>query len=464
MTSRTMTWAVACWFLLAAGCSDDATDNPGKADSGPPAPAKEGAACTADSGCETKHCILSRCVKLCKKNADCAATQNCASDDGKRMFCADQAYNSKVGTSCALTGKCEGKLKCVGGPMSDPKKSQPRATAYCTDKCKTDVDCPSTYSCVKAADGTPYCTLRGFCHPCLTDDNCGPNMVCADYGAAKGKFCGKKCTKGSTECARYAECKDPGSGTPVCMHQAGTCQGTGKLCQPCTDEAHCAKGAMCLTFNSTQESFCAQACPSDSCPTNYKCYGITTASGKNKQCAPYDASPTAQLSCVKNLTTTMNVGDVMGNFTAVGYQDSNKDGSLVGDKQSVIKLYDYAKGAKVILFNVSAGWCTACIAETKTFKALLSTYGPKGVVIFQTLYDGLARQDPPTQYVLDIWVKGTNAQGAVVLDPRRTSLTYFIANSTPLNMLVDAKTFKVLDKWHGHSDAGLRQKLDKYLK
>ena len=304
----------------------------------------DGADCAVGAECKSTICYSKKCARACTKAADCATGQVCTSDDGKRLLCVKPAYNANVGKSCAVTGSCPDSLKCFG-TANDPGTS-------CSGECKADLDCPPAYTCEESSDKKKYCVLRRFCSPCLYDGQCGANGKCASFGG--GMHCTKECAKGSTECPVYAECKDTGSGKYHCVHKAGKCKGAGKLCDPCTKKADCTvKGGMCLTFNMSQESFCSTDCTtSKSCPSGYKCYQVTAT---GYQCGPAGATSTDYPKCVNSLTPTMKAGDVMDDFAAVGYRDSDGDNDLTDEKLKIIKFSDL-KDKKIILFNISAFW------------------------------------------------------------------------------------------------------------
>jgi len=269
-------------------------------------------------------------------------------------------------------------------------------------------------------------------------------------------FCSLPCHQGSRECPRVADCKDVGGGDFQCVHRSGSCVGTGAMCQPCTDDPDCQKDALCLTFSFSKESFCATSCSTkgQSCEGSpgYRCEAIGTASGSVNQCVPYNKDPTKDIFCT-TLSPTMEVGDTLPDFAMVGYLDEAGDGSLKGEKLRVVKLSDLSSSS-IILFNVAAGWCSPCQQETKGMAALFSKYHASGLAIFQVLYDGDEPGVEPTKALLDRWISLLNAQGACGIDPDRDVAPYNTSGTTPLNMLLDAKTRKVLTKWNGVTPPG----------
>jgi peroxiredoxin len=153
----------------------------------------------------------------------------------------------------------------------------------------------------------------------------------------------------------------------------------------------------------------------------------------------------------------------MPDFAMVGYEDGNGDGTLKGETLKVVKLSDYKNKAKIILFNISAGWCGPCQTETKTFKALMQSYGSQGLQIFQVLFDSDKQGERPTIPLLDAWVDVLSAQGAVGIDPARNSVVFNTGGTTPLNMILDARTRVVLEKFNGYNQADVEAKISKHL-
>ena len=159
----------------------------------------------------------------------------------------------------------------------------------------------------------------------------------------------------------------------------------------------------------------------------------------------------------------MEIGDTMDDFVMSGYTDSNKDGSLAGEKLAEVRLSDFAKTHKIILFDISAGWCGPCKTETTWFAGWLKTYGSKGLMIFQTLSDGNTQGSTPTTTMLDSWISTYKAVGACGIDPYKQSSQYNSKGTVPLNLIIDAKTLKVLDKINGASKSALEAKIKTHL-
>ena len=444
----------------AASAATDSGDNGGGVDAGsaggvdagaPTGPGSPGQPCSADSTCDSGICYRAACAAACASVGDCGANQDCSSDDGKRLLCVTRAYNANLGATCAATGVCKDGLTC--------SLIKEASGAVCTGACKDDTDCPMNMDCSRVQQGQTYCATRKFCGGCLHAGNCAEGGACVKMGG--GSYCTTSCTPGSTECPRYASCNDIGDGNFQCVHQAGSCVGDGGQCSACNTNEQCAGSGTCISFPFANERFCANDCSNISCPNNGKCIqtGQTT-----KGCIPAYKAP-ALPTCVNKLIPTMEVGDIMSDFAMVGVTDTDGDGDLVNEDLRLFKLSHFAEHHKLIFFNAVAGWCGYCQAETKEFPKLNYEMYPKGVVIFQVIYDGYNQKQwtVPNEKVLRSWVKGLKPQGVIGVDPERHVSPINTGGSTPLNMIIDAKTRKVLEKWNGANMANTKMRLNKHL-
>ena len=116
-------------------------------------------------------------------------------------------------------------------------------------------------------------------------------------------------------------------------------------------QKQCAQGSACISFNLTEEGFCATDCTgTGKCDANYSCYKVSASASR---CGP--TAPDKQMPTCTTLTKVGNPGDIMEDFAVVGFRDTNDDHSLVDEKLGIHKLSDF-KDKKIILLNVSAFW------------------------------------------------------------------------------------------------------------
>ncbi len=404
--------------------------------------------CAADTDCTSGVCVAGYCGTSCATLSDCSAGQICALDAKSRLVCTTPAFSKHIGVLCGHNGICKDNLECLGRAYS--------AQAYCTTACKADVDCPSAFECVDVPTKGKMCIERAFCGACQHDAQCPTGGTCMKMKT--GSFCTSPCSQGGTECPRFATCQDVGGGNFQCVHTAGTCVGEGNLCDPCnTIKTGQCKGGQCLQYNHTKESFCSESCTT-SCPANYNCVQVSASGAKG--CVPADKK---NPKCVSKLHPQYEVGSILHDFAMVGMVDVDGDGSLVGEEPRIIHLSDFADHHDLILVNLSAVWCSACQTETKDFKVIHNKYSSQGVVLFQIMYDGQKPGQLMTLPLLKAWNKQLKPIGAVGMDPNRTVGPWNTGGSTPLNMLIDAKTRKVLWKHNGYSFQALSKAVQTYL-
>jgi thiol-disulfide isomerase/thioredoxin len=469
-------------LALAAGC----TNNNGETDAGVDAAvdvtgwetstAKKavGETCAQNDECVSNLCSGKVCRKTCKSPTDCDPKQDCVSaDDRSPAFCSTPKYSMDIGKSCAVSGSCPEGMRCISG--------QDAASAYCTSECADNAGCPATFFCQAVVDTTmmtnkkSYCFRRGWCGHCQHDGQCENGGKCFKQGSAS--FCTMPCNKGSTECPRVSDCTDIGGGDYQCVHRDGTCAGDGTMCSPCVTDLDCTKGVecdpvskpctMCLGRRYYGDGFCSPPCDKDGTQcegsAKYQCtaIGLTETQDVN-QCIPYEKDQTKQASCT-TLSPRMEVGAVLPDFAMVGYLDDNGSNSLTDEVTAkslkVVKLSDLSSG-KIILFDQSAGWCGPCQQETILHAGLMAKYRGDGLRIYQVMNDGATKGSTPDRAFLAKWINGTvggkplNPPNACGIDPRGDSDDYNTENGVPLNMVLDAKTRKVLAKWYAGAPAG----------
>ena len=118
------------------------------------------------------------------------------------------------------------------------------------------------------------------------------------------------------------------------------------------------------------------------------------------------------------------------------------------------EFYDPHGATKLIWINASAVWCAVCRAEMKDIKArgVHAALGPKGLVMVETLFED-NDTNPARPSDLKLWgsVPDYSIDYTLLLDPGFKLGVFFTSDATPLNMLVDAKTMRVLETTIGYS-------------
>jgi hypothetical protein len=151
-------------------------------------------------------------------------------------------------------------------------------------------------------------------------------------------------------------------------------------------------------------------------------------------------------------------GSTLEDFAFLGWRDPVAAGYDV-TKLEQVHLSEYydptgQKGLKLIWINASAVWCSVCRAEMQDIKsnAVHATFAPKGVQLIVTLFED--KNSGPAR-PLDLHNWGSDAKHQIdfplLLDPGFKLGAFFTSDATPLNMLVDARTMRVLDATMGYS-------------
>ena len=121
-----------------------------------------------------------------------------------------------------------------------------------------------------------------------------------------------------------------------------------------------------------------------------------------------------------------------------------------------ISLADYYTGqrptARLILLNTSAVWCSACRIEHETLSEHARQYRDRGLVVLSALFQAQDRS-PATFDDLKTWVKVFDTDFPIVLDPSYALGRYASAETAPLNLVIDAASMKILDKYIGDQAA-----------
>jgi hypothetical protein len=159
------------------------------------------------------------------------------------------------------------------------------------------------------------CRPREFCSSCESDADClaTTNQVCAaDESGAK--ICTEVCDPKHPSCpwGSAAKCSVWDSslgGVSTCSHRFGSCQGTGKPCEPCLADADCGANGACYAQEFTGEHWCVdlnQTCDCGAKSTT----GLCTGGGCTM-------SPSGlEMLCSDATTTTLNDGVCIGANTS----------------------------------------------------------------------------------------------------------------------------------------------------
>jgi len=124
------------------------------------------------------------------------------------------------------------------------------------------------------------------------------------------------------------------------------------------------------------------------------------------------------------------------------------------------EFYDPNGTTKLVWINASAVWCAVCRAEMKDIKAkgIHAALGAKGLVMVETLFED-NDTNPARPSDLKLWgsLPDNSIDFPLLLDPGFKLGVFFTSDATPLNMLVDPKTMRVIDATMGYSTGYWRQ-------
>ena len=156
-------------------------------------------------------------------------------------------------------------------------------------------------------------------------------------------------------------------------------------------------------------------------------------------------------------------------FAFLGWHDpvaANYDaGKLEQVRLSEYYNPDGRSDVKLIWINASAVWCSVCRAEMTDIKdnGVHASFGPRGVQMIVTLFED-NKSGPAKPSDLHNWgvAAAHKIDFPLLLDPGFKLGAFFTSDATPLNMLVDAKTMKVIDATMGYS-TDYWQRVDRLL-
>ncbi|MBI5489526.1 MAG: TlpA family protein disulfide reductase [Deltaproteobacteria bacterium] len=148
----------------------------------------------------------------------------------------------------------------------------------------------------------------------------------------------------------------------------------------------------------------------------------------------------------------VTVGDRMQNlrFTSI-------DGSA-------LELADFYADhtVKLLWIFASAGWCTACAAQSTAMPGIYDEYHPQGLEILGTVFEDGSAAPASAAYARGYATRyGWNFPGAA--DETFELGRYFDKSATPLNMLVDLTDMTIMVLETGWGEAAFRSAIESNL-
>lgn len=150
------------------------------------------------------------------------------------------------------------------------------------------------------------------------------------------------------------------------------------------------------------------------------------------------------------------LGATIENLAFYGWRDPSAS-SFELNRAETIRLSDYynpgaaGEGIEYILLNVVASWCGVCrseytqLAQQQVYAAL----SPRGLQIMGVLYED-NNSDPSRLVDMLNWAQAFSVSFPFVNDPGFKTGRYFDRSATPMNMLIDARTMKIVQVGTGY--------------
>lgn len=150
------------------------------------------------------------------------------------------------------------------------------------------------------------------------------------------------------------------------------------------------------------------------------------------------------------------LGAIIENLDFIGWRDpvaANYDPAVL-EHVSLGDFYDpNGTRTEFIVLNASAVWCVVCQAELRDMNTngTYAAFRSRKVEVVGTLFED-AQANPAKPSDLVIW--GSSAARAIpfplVLDPALKMGIYFTSDATPLNLVIDARTMRIVDVMMGY--------------
>lgn len=149
-------------------------------------------------------------------------------------------------------------------------------------------------------------------------------------------------------------------------------------------------------------------------------------------------------------------GDVVQNVCFSGYRSPARVPPN-GENVEIIAFSDYydhagTKGVELLLVNTAAMWCSACISEHRALPAHYEQFAPQGLVILAALFQD-SQRDPASLADVQRWIDNFGTNFPMAADPELQMGAYASPDTAPLNLLVDARSMRILRKYVGDQGA-----------
>ncbi len=151
-------------------------------------------------------------------------------------------------------------------------------------------------------------------------------------------------------------------------------------------------------------------------------------------------------------------GDVLRNACFSGYRAPQLVAPSA-DHVEVIAFSDYydpagTKGVELLLVNTAAVWCSACISEHRDLPEQSQEFAAQGLVVLGTLFQD-AQRNPASLDDVERWIDNFDTSFPMVADPELQMGAYASPDTAPLNLVIDARSMRILRKYVGNQSAAI---------
>ena len=115
---------------------------------------------------------------------------------------------------------------------------------------------------------------------------------------------------------------------------------------------------------------------------------------------------------------------------------------------------DGAKGIELIMVNMSAVWCSVCRSEFSSFRktGIYAEYKARKVEFVGVLFED-TNYDPAKPADISCWSSQYGVEFPMLLDPQFRTGGMFLAEATPMNVVIDARTMQIVGQFQGAGGA-----------
>jgi hypothetical protein len=150
-------------------------------------------------------------------------------------------------------------------------------------------------------------------------------------------------------------------------------------------------------------------------------------------------------------------GATIANYRFLGWHSPPAARLNLDDLAAVSMAHFYdpngAKGIKYLVITSTAVWCSACKTEYRDMAANVADYQKRGVEFLGALFED-NDSNPARPSDLKNWANAYDVGFPFVLDPQLKLGVFFDVEATPMVMVVDTATMKIIKVEEGWAPTG----------